>query len=153
MELSAAGWKNYRYEEKAFDGNFWMATGEYGYRDPKHKTVYVIASDPIAKVELYVNDDLVGSCDTPQDTFVFAFQNIDITRQGKVMAIAYDYDGKQVAADTIETAGEPAKLELSVKTSPKGLLADGADVAFIDVRVTDNEGRICPLCDARIDFI
>ena len=45
--------------------------GEYGYRDPKHKTVYVIASDSIAKVELYVNDDLVGSCDTPQDTFVF----------------------------------------------------------------------------------
>lgn len=144
--------KNYRYEEKAFDGNFWMATGEYGYRDPKHKTVYVIASDPIAKVELYVNDELVGSCDTPQDTFVFAFPNVDITRQGKVMAIAYDYDGKQAAADTIETAGEPAKLELSVKTSPKGLLADGADVAFIDVRVTDTEGRICPLCDARIDF-
>ena len=69
-----------------------MATGEYRYRDPKHKTVYVIASDPIAKVELYVNDELVGSCDTPQDTFVFAFPNVDITRHVKVMAIAYDYD-------------------------------------------------------------
>ena len=47
---------NYRYEEKAFDGNFWMATGEYGYRDPKHKTVYVIASDSNCKgLELYVN--------------------------------------------------------------------------------------------------
>lgn len=144
--------ENYRYEEKAFDGNFWVPTGEYGYRDPKHKTVYVIASDPVARVELYVNGELAGNCDSPQDTFVFAIPDVDVTRQGKVTALAYDYDGNQIAADNIETAGEPAKLELSVKTSPKGLLADGADVAYIDVRVTDSKGRICPLCDARIDF-
>lgn len=143
---------NYRYEEKAFDGNFWMPTGKYLYRDPKKKTVYLIASDPVAKVELYVNGELVGSCDSPQDTFVFAIPNVDITKSGMAIAVAYDYNGKQVAQDCVETVGEPENLVLSLKTSPKGLLADGADVAYIDLKVTDYLGRICPLCEERIDF-
>jgi beta-galactosidase len=35
---------------------------------------------------------------------------------------------------------------------PAGLLADGADVALIDVEVVDEQGRRCPTDDARIDF-
>lgn len=30
--------------------------------------------------------------------------------------------------------------------------ADGADIAYIDIQVLDRNGRICPLCDNRIDF-
>ena len=60
--------------------------------------------------------------------------------------------GKVVAGDERETAGEPAKLKLTAHTSPRGLVADGSDVAFFDVEVTDAQGRRCPTDEARVDF-
>lgn len=143
---------NYRYPLKSFDGSFWVKTGEYAYRNPLAKTVYVFGSYHVARVELSVNGTVVGVCDKPSDTFVFAFPGVDITKQGYIHAAAYDYQGNVIAEDTIETAGEPNRLILTLHTSPVGLLADGADVAYADIQVVDEQGRICPLCDSRIDF-
>ena len=64
---------NYRYEEKRFNGTYWEGTGVWHTRDPHHKTVYVVASYPVAAVELLVNGRRVRRCDKPQNTFVFAF--------------------------------------------------------------------------------
>ena len=52
----------------------------------------------------------------------------------------------------IETVGEPAVLRLTLHTGEEGLQADDADVAYIDVEVTDDQGRICPLADNKITF-
>lgn len=142
----------YRYPIKKFDGNFWVKTGEYAYRNPSAKTVYVFGSYHVAKVELSVNGTTVGICDKPEDTFVFAFPGIDITRPGVIHASAYDYQGNLIATDTIETVGKPHHLIFTLHTSPAGLLADGADIAYADIQVADEQGRICPLCDSRIDF-
>lgn len=54
---------NYRYEEKRFNGTYWEGTGVWHTRDPHHKTVYVVASYPVAAVELLVNGRRVGRCD------------------------------------------------------------------------------------------
>ncbi len=143
---------NYRYPLKEFDGVTWVKTGEYDYRNPKDKTVYVIGSYDIARVELFVNEELVGTCDKPIQTFVFPIEHVDITRSGSVSVKAYDYDEKLVAEDRIETAGAPAGLKLKGFTGEAGFLADGADAAYIDIEVVDAEGRVCPLCDSRIDF-
>ena len=48
----------YNYPLKSYNGTYWEETGEYGKRDPKNKTVYVIGSAGLSKVELYVNDKL-----------------------------------------------------------------------------------------------
>ncbi len=146
------GEDHYRYALKEFDGTYWRKTGEYAYRNPKDKTIYVIGSYGVAKVELYINGDLAGVCEKPQDTFVFPFPHMDITRSGVIEAKAYDYEEHLVAEDKIETTGEPAELRLTVHTGEKGLLADGSDLAYVDVEVLDESGRICPLCDKRIDF-
>ncbi len=146
------GGNNYRYPLKEFDGNTWVKTGEYAYRNPKDKTVYVIGSYDIARVELFVNDVLVGACDKPQRTFVFPIEHVDVTCSGSISAKAYDYDNHLVAEDRIETAGAPASLKLKGFTGENGLLADGVDAAYIDIEVVDAKGRICPLCDSRIDF-
>ncbi len=146
------GEDHYRYALKEFDGTYWRKTGEYAYRNPKDKTIYVIGSYGVAKVELYINGNLAGVCEKPQDTFVFPFPHMDITRSGVIEAKAYDYEEHLVAEDKIETTGEPAELRLTVHTGEKGLLADGSDLAYVDVEVLDESGRICPLCDKRIDF-
>ena len=121
--------ETYRYAVKEFDGSAWVKTGEYAYRNPKDKTVYVAGSYSIAKVELYVNDELAGCCDKPENTFIFPIPHVDITRSGVIRAKAYDYQGRLAAEDEIRTAGAPAQIKLSAVCGEKGFLADGADAA------------------------
>lgn len=142
----------YRYDKLEFDGNAWVPTGEYGYRDPKNKTVYVIGNAFVASVELLVNGESAGVNSTPVRSFIYGFEGIDVTKSGRIEAVAYDMDGKEIIRRHIDTVGEPAKLILRPTTGVNGLMADGADVAFFDVEVVDSEGRICPLCYDRIDF-
>ena len=149
----AAEGDNYKYPVKAFDGKYWMETGEYAYRDPHNKTVYVAGSYDIVSMELWNNGISMGQSRQPVNSFLFPFEGIDITKQGEVVAVGYDSEGKEVARDVLCTVGEPAQLKLTLHTSPRGMLADGADVAYLDVEVLDEQGRLCPLCDERIDFV
>lgn len=142
---------NYRYEKKSFNGKFWEGTGEYDFRDAKNKTVYVVASYDIKSVELIINGESAGVCDKPLNSFIFPFEVIDITRSGEIVAKGTDYEGN-ITYDRIETVSEPSELRLRAMSAPGGLRADGADVMFVDVEVRDSEGRICPICDDRIDF-
>lgn len=143
---------HYAYSEKVFNGDYWEENGRINYRDPEHKTVYITGSYDIARIVLMVNGYEVGSCDQPINTFIFPIHNVDITKQGTVTAYGYDYHGQLVAQDEIKTAAEPAYLKLEVHTAPYGLLADGADIAYVDITVKDKNGNVCPLCDLRIDF-
>lgn len=143
---------NYKYPEKEFDGNYWVKNGEYSYRDPKNKTVYVLGNYYIDKIDLYINGKLAGTCDEPESTYIFKFENIDITQSGNISAKAYDENGKLLVEEMIETVGHPAKILLTPMTGSKGLIADGSDIAFFDVEVLDDKGRLCPLSFDRIDF-
>ena len=62
-------------------------------------------------------------------------------------------NGAKVAAQQeLTTAGPAAALKLTPIVGPKGLQADGEDVALIDVEVVDAKGQRCPTDDARVDF-
>ena len=151
---------NYRYPLKTFNGEYWEETGEYAYREPERKTVYVAGSYDILRMELWINGEKAGVSEKPVNSFLFPFENIDVTRQGtvhcsvsgRIEAVGFDAQGREAARDVLYTAGSPAKLRLTLHTSPEGFLADGADIAYLDVEVLDSEGRLCPLCDSRIDF-
>ena len=143
---------NYKYNVKKFNGTYWEETGETNFRDAHNKTVYVIGSYDIAKIVLKVNGREVGVCDKTIYTFVFPFPNIDITESGEITAYGYDCGGNLVANDTIKTVGEPSQIHLTLHTDTNGLKADGNDVAYVDIEVTDENGDICPLCYDKIDF-
>lgn len=144
---------HYAYSDKTFNGSYWEETGHISYRDPNHKIIYVVGSYDLSKIVLMVNDKEVGYCDKPLNTFIFPIPNVDITKQGIITAYGYNYDNQLVAWDGIRTADKPDHLKLEVHTSPYGLLANGADIAYVDITVQDKHGNICPLCDTRIDFI
>jgi beta-galactosidase len=57
-----------------------------------------------------------------------------------------------VAQEELTTAGPPAQIKLMPIVGPRGLQADGQDVALIDVEVVDAQGRRCPTDDDRVDF-
>jgi beta-galactosidase len=138
--------------------------GHWTYPTSTTKIVFVAANHCDA-VELFVNGKSLGVANKPcdfVDTFngankilgntgyIYAFPNVKFA-PGIVKARAMA-DGKAIATDQIETAGEPKAIKLTVHAGPNGLQANGSDVALIDFEVVDANGRRCPTDEARVDF-
>ena len=125
-------------------------------RDPTKKTVYVIGSPDVAKVELYCITDgeekLIGTCDVPTSTFIYEFPNVNVTEGDSVKAVAYDARNNIIANDEIQRTYEAYSLKLTPVTSDEGWKADGADIAFFDVEVFDKNGNVCALNYDKINF-
>jgi beta-galactosidase len=68
---------------------------------------------------------------------------------GEISVVAYK-DGKEWARDTVKTAQAAAQLE--AKADRSTIAADGQDLSFITVRVTDANGVTAPRADQRIRF-
>lgn len=145
--------------------------GHWNYPANTVKNMYVAATH-CDKVELFLNGKSVGVSDKtfdfidkykseerPERTvakvgentgYIYEFPNVKFV-PGKLKTIATK-NGKVVAQQEIETAGEPKAIKLTLHTGPQGLQADGSDVALIDFEVVDAQGRRCPTDEARIDF-
>jgi beta-galactosidase len=123
--------------------------GHWNYPTNTVKTVYVAANHCDA-VELSVNGKSKGKNASPTNACIFAFTNV-IFAPGAIKAVGLA-GGKAVCADEIQTAGEAKALKLTPHAGPKGLQADGSDVAFFDLEVVDAQGRRCPTDEARVDF-
>lgn len=134
-------------------------------RDPLNKTVYVIGSADVKKVELYRIDGetetLIGTDEQADSTFIYQFDNIDVTQGDAVLAKAYDARGTQIATDEIERTYDAVSIRLTPHTavvenedgeSVSAWKADGSDIAYIDVEVVDKNGNVCALNYDRIDF-
>jgi beta-galactosidase len=68
---------------------------------------------------------------------------------GILKAVAYS-SGKQVAENEIRTAGPAAKIVLVPDRAM--IRADGADLAFVTVRLEDKDGNLCPTADNLLHF-
>jgi beta-galactosidase len=68
---------------------------------------------------------------------------------GKLMAVGYS-DGKEIARDEVNTAGDPARITLSPDRS--SLVADGDDLSFVTVRIEDSQGHLAPRADNLVTF-
>lgn len=112
------------------------------------KTVYVVANTQT--VELFVNGKSAGVNSQPENEYAFAFPNVEFA-PGSLKAVGRN-EGKPVAQEELTTAGPPVRIKLTPIVGPRGLQADGEDVALIDVEVVDAKGQRCPTDDARIDF-
>ncbi|AWG03326.1 glycoside hydrolase family 2 TIM barrel-domain containing protein [Trueperella pyogenes] len=73
---------------------------------------------------------------------------------GTLEAVAYDAAGKQidktVGRSKVQTAGKAAKLKLNVDRNK--INADGADLAYVDVTITDANGVPVPNAENEVAF-
>lgn len=144
---------NYWYYKPVWNGHNFEITAEKLQRDPTKKTVYVIGSENLKKIELYINDEKVAEKSHATDNYIYAFDNIDVTQSGKVSAKAYNDRDEVVAEHEIKTAGEPATVRLTPVYGPDGSLrADGSDLMYVDIEVIDSEGNVCPTDERKITF-
>ena len=144
---------NYWYNEKVDNGKEISYTGERRQRDPGHKTVYVVGSLQVASVELFVNGKSKGVAKEPaKGLFGFEFPDVDVTESGYVEAVAKDADGNEIARDRIDTVGAAAKFVMAARVGPDGFRADGSDIAMVDLKLVDANGRVLPLANDRVEF-
>ncbi|WP_071146777.1 beta-galactosidase GalB [Bacteroides ihuae] len=125
----------------------WNWKGREGEVTP----VFAYTNYPSA--ELFVNGKSYGrqskNNTSLQNRYRLMWMNV-LYEPGEVKVVAYDAAGKAVAEETVRTAGKPHHLELSADRSH--LTADGKDLAYINVKVVDKDGNLCPMDDRLINF-
>ncbi|MDH7600018.1 MAG: DUF4982 domain-containing protein, partial [Sedimentisphaerales bacterium] len=121
--------------------------GHWTYPAGTKKTMYVASNTE--QVELVVNGRSYGTR-APKDRYLFVFDEV-VWEPGQIKAIGYSA-GRVVASQTKYTAGPAVALRMTPITGPGGFIADGSDVALIDVEAVDANGLRCPTFQGRVDF-
>ncbi|MBO9204046.1 MULTISPECIES: glycoside hydrolase family 2 TIM barrel-domain containing protein [Niastella] len=97
------------------------------------------------EVELYLNNRSLGI--RKKQPLDFHVQWRVKYEPGTLKAVSRK-NGRIVSTKTINTAGEPARLE--IVPDKKILHADGKDLSFITVRIVDKNGNLVPAADNKI---
>jgi beta-galactosidase len=98
--------------------------------------------------ELFLNGKSLGR--KQKGPYEYRLRWDDVVYQpGTLKVITYN-NGKRWASDEMKTAGNPAKLKLAPDRDR--IRADGRDLSFVTVTVTDQDGLTAPRSDNRIHF-
>ncbi len=122
--------------------------GHWNYESGVKKNVYVISSAD--KVELKINGKSIGF-GVRSNHFLFTFKDIAY-KEGTIAATGFDAAGKEICATSMTTAGDPVAIKLTPIVSPKGLVANGQDLALVEFEVVDAKGNRCPTALNTVKF-
>lgn len=122
--------------------------GHWNYEKGEVKDITVVSTAD--QVKLFVNGKSPGT-GIRSNHFLFTFKDVAF-QPGTIKAVGYDEKGNRVCETENSTAGKPAGLKLSVIYRPGGTLANGSDLALIQVEVIDKEGNRCPTALNMVDF-
>ena len=111
------------------------------------QSVRVLVYSNADSVELFLNGSSLGSRTVdPSDAYLewsVSFATGTLEAQATV-------GGTVVTTDEVSTAGAAAGLELAVDRA--SIVADGRDLAFVEVGVVDDQGVVVPQANNLIDF-
>ena len=113
----------------------------------KGDTVDVWAYTNANEVELFLNGQSLGVQKKTGDALHLMWR-IPFS-PGTLKAVGRK-DGKEIATDEVKTAGKPAKIELSADRA--NIKADGKDLSFVTVKITDKDGTVVPHADNLVNF-
>ncbi|TDH29080.1 glycoside hydrolase family 2 protein [Segetibacter sp. 3557_3] len=114
--------------------------GHWNYAAGVKKDIFVVST--AERVELKVNGKSQGFGEK-SNGFLFTFKEV-VYQAGNISAVGYDAQGRQQSTARIHTAGEPAGLRLTAVKRPTPFVADGHDLALVEVEVIDAKGSRCP---------
>jgi beta-galactosidase len=115
-------------------------------REGQVTPVHVFTSGDEA--ELFLNGKSLGR--KKKGAFEYRLRWDDVVYQpGTIKVVAYK-NGKVWATDEVKTAGQAAKLK--VTPDRETIAADGKDLSFVTIAVTDKSGLMAPAAKDRIHF-
>lgn len=100
------------------------------------------------EAELFLNGESLGRKKKEPCEYRLRWDNV-VYQPGELSVVAYR-EGKRWAEDTMKTTGPAAKIKLVADRST--ILADGTDLSFITVQVSDAEGALVPRSDNLVEF-
>ena len=98
------------------------------------------------EVELFLNNQSLGTKVINRAERLHA--EWDVKFQPGELKVVGRNGGQPVCTNIVRTAGEPARLELSADRSE--IAADGNDLSFVEVRLADEDGVLCPNSDRMV---
>ena len=132
-------------------------------KERKGKVTPVYCYTDYPSGELFVNGKSQGRITKNHaerlDRYRLRWNNVKY-EPGEIKVVVYDAQGNMAGEQTVKTAGKPAKLALDAWTctttdSPASvptLKADGDDLAFITVSLTDENGTLIPNASDQLTF-
>lgn len=136
---------NHSGEEYTF-GNWRMTDTQHSWSwsGCEGKTAEVEVYSPGEKVELFFNEEKIG-----EQKLELCKCRFDVPyKKGKLEAIAYDASGKKIGSDMLFSAKDDECLTILPEST--GIKADGEDIAYISIHITDSLGMRKMLSDKKI---
>lgn len=118
----------------------WPAWESWSWPGFEGKTLQVEVYSKYPKVRLYFNDTLIGEKNTSREREFKAVFPVSYAA-GVLKAVGVENE-KETGSFILQTAGNVSKIKLSADRQK--LLANGQDLSFITIDITDNDGIIQP---------
>ena len=100
------------------------------------------------KVRLYLNQKLIGEQATTEEHEFKATFNVPYAK-GELKAVGV-VDNNEVETTLLQTSGEAAKIKLIADRTK--IFANGQDLSFVTVEVTDKDGKLQPNAENLLQF-
>ncbi|HYO25640.1 MAG TPA: glycoside hydrolase family 2 TIM barrel-domain containing protein [Lacipirellulaceae bacterium] len=126
---------------KAWQPTLWALPPElesWTWPGAEGRELEVRVSSRHPRVRLFLNDSLVGEAATGREQQFLATFRVGYA-PGRLHAVGVDASNHEVERTDLVTVAEPARLALAADRTT--LYADGQDLAFVEVAVTDAAGR------------
>ena len=98
--------------------------------------------------ELFLNGKSLGR--KKKGPYEYRLRWDDVVYQPGILKVVTYKNGKRWATDVVKTAGDAAQLAL--EPDRKNIAADGKDLSFVTVSVTDKDRQLSPRANNRIHF-
>lgn len=126
----------------------WPTWESWNWPGFEHKNIEVEVYSKYPEVRLYLNDKLIGEEKTSQEQQFKA--KFAVPYSSGTLRAAGVISGKEVEFKTLKTADNPVKIKLTADR--KIILANGQDLSYITVEVTDKNGNIVPNAANKLQF-
>ncbi|HEY9197178.1 MAG TPA: DUF4982 domain-containing protein, partial [Mucilaginibacter sp.] len=113
------------------------------------KPVKVEVYSKYRRVRLYLNDKLIGEKATTAEQEHKAEFMVPYS-PGRLKAVGVDDSGKEMETTVLQTAGDAAKIKLTADR--KEITADGQDLCYVSIELTDKDGIPQPDAINRLTF-
>lgn len=124
----------------------WPTWESWTWPGREGKDIQVEVCSKYPKVRLYLNDKLMGEQPTTREQEFKTRFTLPYT-PGLLKVVGIE-NNQELESATLETAGKSAQIRLIADRTK--ILANGQDLSFVTVEITDKDGKIQPNAENRL---